>query len=73
MTLPKSTIPDLVEDLRELSRAAFVETFPDIPQEETTEAEAADVLEQVEALLVDIVADDGQFADRARAILNRQE
>ncbi len=71
MSLPKTPIPELIDDLRELARASFVSTFPNIEEGDTIESEAAEVLEQVEALLIDVVADNGPFADRARSILNR--
>lgn len=69
--LPRFSIPELIEELREAASEAFVETFPTIPLEDMLESEAADVLEQVKKLLLDIVASGGPFADRAREILSR--
>jgi hypothetical protein len=70
--LPRSSLPEIAEDLREQADADFVHTFPEIPKEDLLASEAAEVIEAVEPLLVDIVADGGPFADRARSILNRQ-
>lgn len=46
-------------------------SFPSIPLSDMLESEAADVLEKVEPLLLDIVNDGGKFAPIARAILDR--
>jgi hypothetical protein len=73
LSLPRSSIPDLIDDLRELARASFVDTFPDLEQDEMAESEVADLLVEVEKLLLDIVSDGGPFAERARAILSREE
>ena len=44
MKLPKSTPTEMIEDLKDLARAGFVETFPHVPEEEQIEAEAAEMI-----------------------------
>lgn len=41
MSEPKSDPTEVIEALKELARASFVDTFPDIPETETIEGEAA--------------------------------
>lgn len=44
MTEPKSDPTEVIEALRDLARASFVEMFPDIPEAETVEGEAATMI-----------------------------
>ncbi len=73
MSLPKLTPSELVEDLRELAKAAYMETWPVIPEDEGIEWEAAEFIEQAERLLLEIVSDGGAFSERARAVLSRAD
>lgn len=41
MTEPKSDPTEVIEALKELARASFVDHFPNIPEDETIEGEAA--------------------------------
>ena len=41
MTEPQSDPTEVIEALKELARASFVDTFPNIPEDETIEGEAA--------------------------------
>lgn len=73
MTLPKATPQELIDGLRELAHDSFVDTFPDIPEGETVEADAADFIQAVVRFLEEIVAGGGPLAERAAALLRRQE
>ncbi|MGO4738635.1 hypothetical protein AB4099_18955 [Bosea sp. 2KB_26] len=41
MTEPKSDPIEVIEALKELARVSFVNTFPNIPEDDTIEGEAA--------------------------------
>jgi hypothetical protein len=71
MPLPKLSPSELVEDLRELAKSAYMETWPNIPEDEGIEWDAADFIEQAERLLLEIMNDGGKFAEMARALLAR--
>lgn len=40
---------EVIEALKELARASFVDTFPDIPEDETIEGEAATMIGEMVA------------------------
>lgn len=44
MSEPKSDPTEVIEALKDLARASFVDTFPDIPEDETIEGEAATMI-----------------------------
>ncbi|GAC1042272.1 hypothetical protein [Rhizobium sp. No.120] len=73
MTLPRLSPEELVEELNELARVSFVDTFPQVPQEQTLEADAAAFIQSAAALLIDLAAEGGQLAERAQRILDRLE
>lgn len=41
MSEPKSDPSEVIDALKDLARASFLNTFPDIPEDETIEGEAA--------------------------------
>lgn len=71
MTLPRLSPEELVEELNELARVSFVDTFPNVPQEQTLEADAAAFIQSAAALLTDLAADGGVIGHRAQRILDR--
>lgn len=73
MTLPRLSPEELVEELNELARASFVDTFPHVPQDQTLEADAAAFIQSAAAFLIDLAAEGGQVAERAQRILDRLE
>ncbi|MFJ6322271.1 MULTISPECIES: hypothetical protein [unclassified Rhizobium] len=73
MTLPRLSPEELVEELNELARVSFVDTFPNVPQDQTLEADAAAFIQSAAALLTDLAAEGGQSAQRARRVLDRLE
>ena len=73
MPLSKLTPAELVEELRALARVSEMDTFSDIPESETVEADAADFVESAVRFLEQIAETDGPLASRARAILTRLE
>ncbi|NTG86195.1 hypothetical protein G6L15_08555 [Agrobacterium rhizogenes] len=73
MTLPRLSPEELVEELSELARASFVDTFPHVEQDQTLEADAAAFIQSASALLTDLAAEGGQVAERAQRILDRLE
>lgn len=73
MTLTRLSPEELVEELNELARASFVDTFPHVQQDQTLEADAAAFIQSAAALLTDLAAEGGQVAERAQRILDRLE
>ncbi len=73
MTLPRLSPEELIEELNELARVSFVDTFPNVPQDQTLEADAAAFIQSASALLIDLAAEGGQVAERAQRILDRLE
>ncbi|NTG00099.1 hypothetical protein G6L30_08195 [Agrobacterium rhizogenes] len=73
MTLPRLSPEELVEELNELARESFVDTFPHVQQDQTLEADAAAFIQSAAAMLTDLAVEGGQVAERAQRILDRLE
>jgi hypothetical protein len=67
---PRLSPDDLIEALRGLADAGYMETWPAISHDETIESDAADFIERATALLREIAESGGPFAERARALLD---
>jgi len=73
MTLPRLSPEELVEELNELARASFVDTFPNVPQDQTLEADAAAFIQSAAAVLTELAAEGGAIGERAQRVLDRLE
>ncbi len=73
MTLPRLSPEELVEELNELARASFVDTFPHVPQDQTLEADAAAFIQSAAAVLTELAAEGGAIGQRAQRVLDRLE
>ena len=73
MPLPKLSPEDLAEALDDLAKSGYAETFPNVPEVETIEADAAAFVRAATAFLREVVEEGGEMSSRAIAILGRLE
>lgn len=66
MKLPKTPPSELIADLKELARASFVETFPNIAEDETIEADAAQMITEMVADFRKIAGGDAESVEIAK-------
>lgn len=73
MSLPRFSPEVLMEELRELASAGYVETFPTIPFDDLIEMDAHHFVKTASALLEEIAKSNSVWAKRARAVLDRED
>lgn len=71
MDEPKSDPSEVIDALKGLARDSFVHTFPDIPEDETIEGEAAIMIGEMMSDFRKIAAGDPNSAAIAQAWVDR--